>query len=67
MIAADASEYSNTLASGYDIAAFNSAHRLRVLTNYSCSYGFVPKWKKVNFYGMYMQENSSFIQLFNYQ
>ncbi len=49
------------------IVGLRSAYKLRSYSKNSCSYSFIPGWKKTYLWGKFVQKNSSYIQLFNYQ
>ncbi len=66
-IVPDEKTFIEELKTNPKIVALKSAFTLRRYVDNSCSYNFIPAWKKVNLYGQYIQKNSSFIELFNYQ
>ena len=49
------------------IVCLRSAYNLRKYTRNSCSYNFIRSWRRVYQWGQYLQKNSSFIKLLNYQ
>ncbi len=67
IIAPDDNTFLKELKTNNKIVGYGSASTLRIKVGNSCAFQFIPGWKKASPYGQYIQKNSSYTNLFNYQ
>ncbi len=66
VIVPDKNAFIDTMRNQPNIAALKSSSSITRYFKQSCSFAFIPTWKIVNKFGIYVQWNSTYADLFNY-
>ncbi len=67
LIVPDKATMAEMLMNNLNVVAYRDASSLRRLTENSCSYAFISGIKRMDILGIYLQKNSSFVDVFNQQ